>query len=662
MKNLKYLALSALLIGGLYSCKKDAVRENDKEKPSTEIPEVPVDYSSYVSIGNSLTAGYADGGMYLDAQHKSFPTILAEKLGVANFVQPDVTPLGSGHLYFTGNPANPTGKAMPDAGWLAYGMAANPQDKLAALMALPKTPTKLNNIGVPGIRAVDMGLPGYGAANPYMGRMVPNAELSSKKYVDIVLDNISDATFFTFWLGNNDVLGYATSGGAFGEMGDPTSAAYRKDGLPELRVFDQNYSYLTDLLVQKRGIMSTIPPVSVAPFFTTVGPKIKAAAEATDAYKLDQPSADLLNKVYELAGYTSADGNPIFVQGQNYPVFKTGVAGKTEVRQLNLEHGGDVVLLTFGGETSKMQTQGLGFINKPEFPHEYDYVVALATLDVIKKATDGLAPLNVLVAGLKGLSTAGLGGFTLDDAVTNSGGHFTEEQANKIKAGLKQLGFTDNQIDTLTINQIIPIVDKAPAVVKPLLVMILMQSGMDQATAIATVDAMTLGDVNHTLDKAKAATAQKMVDAANACDPKLDPMKPEVSMVMASQKLANPIDTKWVLDVQENELVTTKTQELNDYIATKVKGNPNWILINSGDLLSSVDGKTIDGVTFGLQYVTGNMFSMDGIHLTPAGYAIVAKEMVKRMNAEWNQTLPDVNVKTYGGLVLKNGNRMFFSR
>jgi hypothetical protein len=189
-----------------------------------------------------------------------------------------------------------------------------------------------------------------------------------------------------------------------------------------------------------------------------------------------------------------------------------------------------------------------------------------------------------------------------------------------------------------------------------------MQSGMDQATAIATVDAMTLGDVNHTLDKAKAATAQKMVDAANACDPKLDPMKPEVSMVMASQKLANPIDTKWVLDVQENELVTTKTQELNDYIATKVKGNPNWILINSGDLLSSVDGKTIDGVTFGLQYVTGNMFSMDGIHLTPAGYAIVAKEMVKRMNAEWNQTLPDVNVKTYGGLVLKNGNRMFFSR
>ena len=80
MKNLRYLALSALLIGGLYSCKKDAVRESEQDKPSTEIPEVPVDFSKYVAIGNSLTFGYADGAAYKEAQESSYPLILSKSL------------------------------------------------------------------------------------------------------------------------------------------------------------------------------------------------------------------------------------------------------------------------------------------------------------------------------------------------------------------------------------------------------------------------------------------------------------------------------------------------------------------------------------------------------------------------------------------------------
>ncbi|MCK5788413.1 MAG: hypothetical protein KAH32_05420, partial [Chlamydiia bacterium] len=352
MNNLRYLVLSALLVGGLYSCKKDAVRESDQEKPSTEIPTVPVDYSKYVSIGNSLTAGYADGGLYHDAQSMSFPAILAEKIGDATFSQPDMSDAGSGYMYYTGDNTSPIGQAYPDADWMAYGTATTPDAKLAALMALPKAKMPLSNLGVPGIRAVDMGLPGYGAANPYMGRLVDNAELASKKYIDILQDNVMDATFFTFWLGNNDVLGFATSGGAYGEMGDVTSPAYRMNGLPDLSIFVLNYKYMTDLLVEKRGIMSTIPPVSITPFFTYVGPGVHAAVNGNPNYIFDDNQAAVLNGIYAAAGYTSSDGMPIFTKGQNFPIFKTGPGGQMLVRQMvlnpNLAPAVDLVLLTFG--------------------------------------------------------------------------------------------------------------------------------------------------------------------------------------------------------------------------------------------------------------------------------------------------------------------------
>ncbi len=49
------------------------------------------DFSNYVSIGDSLTAGYADGALYLLGQQNSFPAILAQQFAEAGggaFVQP----------------------------------------------------------------------------------------------------------------------------------------------------------------------------------------------------------------------------------------------------------------------------------------------------------------------------------------------------------------------------------------------------------------------------------------------------------------------------------------------------------------------------------------------------------------------------------------------
>ena len=49
------------------------------------------DFSNYVSLGNSLTAGYADGALYRSGQEDSYPNIMAEQFGFVgggDFTQP----------------------------------------------------------------------------------------------------------------------------------------------------------------------------------------------------------------------------------------------------------------------------------------------------------------------------------------------------------------------------------------------------------------------------------------------------------------------------------------------------------------------------------------------------------------------------------------------
>src|ERR1700722_16431683 len=100
MKNFKhYIFIVAGLIW-LSACKPNI----ETIKPS----RANVDFSRYISIGNSLTAGYADGGLYLAGQQNSYPSIIAKQLqsvGGGVFNQPLFSTEqanGSGYLQLTG--------------------------------------------------------------------------------------------------------------------------------------------------------------------------------------------------------------------------------------------------------------------------------------------------------------------------------------------------------------------------------------------------------------------------------------------------------------------------------------------------------------------------------------------------------------------------------
>ena len=107
-----------------------------------------VDFTNYVAIGNSLTAGFQDGALYDNGQLNSFPMMVAEqvqsigKMG-ADFDQPDIkSPLGFAQATNSGRGVLSISAAAPD-----YSAEPDP-----ASLINPYTGDKkgLNNFGVPG--------------------------------------------------------------------------------------------------------------------------------------------------------------------------------------------------------------------------------------------------------------------------------------------------------------------------------------------------------------------------------------------------------------------------------------------------------------------------------------------------------------------------------
>ncbi|XHR92508.1 hypothetical protein ACFJIV_19405 [Mucilaginibacter sp. UC70_90] len=64
-----YIVAGLLLLG---ACKPEV----HTPKPSSGT----VDFSRFISLGNSLTAGYADGGLYLAGQQVSYPSIIGKQM------------------------------------------------------------------------------------------------------------------------------------------------------------------------------------------------------------------------------------------------------------------------------------------------------------------------------------------------------------------------------------------------------------------------------------------------------------------------------------------------------------------------------------------------------------------------------------------------------
>src|SRR3569833_746767 len=257
MKNLRkylYIVAGLLLIS---SCKP----EISITKPS----KGSADFSKYIAVGNSLTAGYADGGLYLAGQQNSYPTIMAKQMlavGGGEFKQPlfgEDQANGSGYLKLTGFNADGTPITTPVTDHLGIrGQIAIPGFGNVTLYN-KYVGGEFNNLGVPGIKLQQITFGGLGNLNGYYERMIsPESPANTESYLDFVTTG-RNYTFFSNWIGNIDALLYATSGGA-------------GDVLTDKAVFEQLYAVMINAMTAngQKGVVGTIPDVTAVPYFNTI--------------------------------------------------------------------------------------------------------------------------------------------------------------------------------------------------------------------------------------------------------------------------------------------------------------------------------------------------------------------------------------------------------
>jgi len=288
MKNiLKYTF--ALLAIGFVSC------EPEFDSPVTDdgfYTSGTANLSKYVSVGNSLTAGYADGALYITGQKNSYPNIMAQQFAFAGggeFYQPLMND-NIGGLLLGGT------QITENRFVLAVDADGNPGP--VRLVGNPTTditnhlPSTYNNMGVPGAKSFHLVAPGYGnvagvptgAANPYFARFASSE--SATVLGDAVAQN---PTFFSLWIGNNDILSYATSGGAgVDQTGNFDPSTYGPNDITDPNVFASVYSQQVDALTGSgaKGVLVNIPEVTSIPYFTTV---------PRNAIPLDAATAGALN-------------------------------------------------------------------------------------------------------------------------------------------------------------------------------------------------------------------------------------------------------------------------------------------------------------------------------------------------------------------------------
>lgn len=234
--------------------------------PSGPVPSLgSVTIKKYVAVGNSLTAGYQSAGLYQSAQAYSYPNLIAQQLAkagaaIGSFEQP---------LYSDPGTPDATGKASRYEIISLTGPVIGPKGLTAGQPVNSGLSRPFDNLGIPGIPLAGfMDTTGTYQSAP-LGRDAilrwTSGPFPKSVYKQAVALN---PDLLTFWLGANDVLGYATSGGVSPAAPTP-SATFSA-------LYTQALSSIKASLPNAKVIVGNIPDVKSIPFFTTVGPAVAA--------------------------------------------------------------------------------------------------------------------------------------------------------------------------------------------------------------------------------------------------------------------------------------------------------------------------------------------------------------------------------------------------
>ena len=322
-------------------------------KPELDIP-VPsqgnTNFTTYVAIGNSLTAGYSDNALYYKGQMYSYPNMIAQQIKLAGGAQEFNIPFVSS--ISNGSGSDPVkgrlylGQSYSCDSILGLGPLAHPADPSIFATNIYASDGPFHNLGAPGAKGVHIAYPRYGDPSNPLGYNPFYARFASSATSSILQDALSvNPTFFTLWVGGNDILFYATSGGKAGDV--PGTGQYN---YTPTAMFEGSIKNITDSLaaIGAKGMIINIPDVTNVPFFTTVPIK---------GLPLSAEQADQLNFIYGASEMS-------FVEGNNYWVVEdsTSPIGRRQIKE------GEYLLLTV--PQNELKCEFMGSMGDP-IPDQY---------------------------------------------------------------------------------------------------------------------------------------------------------------------------------------------------------------------------------------------------------------------------------------------------
>ena len=576
--NFKYLGF-ALLALGIVSCESDDMTESTAPVETVALTAGDADFSNYVALGASFTAGFTDGALFKAAQTNSFPNTLATQFAAAgggDFNQPMMTDNVGGLLYGGNLIANPrlyfngSGPAV---------LEANPTTEVTNVVA-----GVFNNMGVPGAKSFHFLANGYGnlagvplgLANPYFARMASSANASMLE--DAVAQN---PTFFTLSeFGGNDVLQYATSGGSgVDQTGNLDPTTYGGNDITDPNVFAAALSATLDALTANgaKGVVGNVPYVTSLPYFTTVpyapldpsnpdfGPQIPVLNETFGP----------LNQVFDALGVP--ERKIIFSEDMASPVVIVDESLPNIVDQLS------AVLQSLGYPEAFANLLATQF-GQSRQANEADLMVLTSASYIATVDTDYAA--SIYPAVYEGV--------------------FAQVYAQAyaaVYAAAYEIAF-QAAIDL----------------------------GFDEAQAAAFADG----------EATAAAQAQAPVIAEQE--------SPAIAQQQAGQLSVNgitkPLADQWVLTGTETQSVLNATDAYNATIDALVMAK-GLAKVDLKEILqnASSGGVQFDGFNMSTDLVFGGLASLDGVHLTARGYALMANEFLAAIDA------------TYGSNFIEAGRR-----
>ena len=576
--NFKYLGF-ALLALGIVSCESDDMTESTAPVETVALTAGDADFSNYVALGASFTAGFTDNALFKAAQTNSFPNTLATQFAAAgggDFNQPMMTDNVGGLLYGGNLIANPrlyfngSGPAV---------LEANPTTEVTNVVA-----GVFNNMGVPGAKSFHFLANGYGnlagvplgSANPYFARMASSANASMLE--DAVAQN---PTFFTLSeFGGNDVLQYATSGGSgVDQTGNLDPTTYGGNDITDPNVFAAALSATLDALTANgaKGAVGNVPYVTSLPYFTTVpyapldpsnpdfGPQIPVLNETFGP----------LNQVFDALGVP--ERKIIFSEDMASPVVIVDESLPNIVDQLS------AVLQSLGYPEAFANLLATQF-GQSRQANEADLMVLTSASYIATVDTDYAA--SIYPAVYEGV--------------------FAQVYAQAyaaVYAAAYEIAF-QAAIDL----------------------------GFDEAQAAAFADG----------EATAAAQAQAPVIAEQE--------SPAIAQQQAGQLSVNgitkPLADQWVLTGTETQSVLNATDAYNATIDALVMAK-GLAKVDLKEILqnASSGGVQFDGFNMSTDLVFGGLASLDGVHLTARGYALMANEFLAAIDA------------TYGSNFIEAGRR-----